>query len=189
MCFDFLYSCCLKHFIVKRIQWILSQTHTDLYGKCPFFLSDFNTTSTCSTGFSEKFNTKFHENPSSGTRVVPCGRTDEHDEANRNAPNKPQAAANAVINGASFVAVLSTAVVTIWRRLRLVHSGRACLLLCCETTVFLRLYKPLCLHSSWVLHGAGWYLFTHVSRQPSDTSFKDQAVKVGSYLAPWKLEP
>jgi len=25
---------------------------------------------------------KFHENPSSGSRVVPCGRTDTHDEAN-----------------------------------------------------------------------------------------------------------
>jgi len=32
---------------------------------------------------SEKYsNTKFHENPSSGSRVVPCGRTDRHDEAN-----------------------------------------------------------------------------------------------------------
>jgi len=26
--------------------------------------------------------TKFHKIPSSGSRVVPCGRTDEHDEAN-----------------------------------------------------------------------------------------------------------
>jgi hypothetical protein len=25
---------------------------------------------------------KFHENPSSGSRVVPCGRTDTYDEAN-----------------------------------------------------------------------------------------------------------
>ena len=30
----------------------------------------------------EKFShTQFHENPSSGSRVVPCGRTDTHDEA------------------------------------------------------------------------------------------------------------
>jgi hypothetical protein len=28
-------------------------------------------------------NIKFYENPSSGSRVVPCGRTDRHDEANR----------------------------------------------------------------------------------------------------------
>jgi hypothetical protein len=27
-------------------------------------------------------NTKFHQNPSSGSRVVSCGRTDRHDEAN-----------------------------------------------------------------------------------------------------------
>ena len=27
-------------------------------------------------------NTKFHENPSSGSRVVRCGRTDRHDDAN-----------------------------------------------------------------------------------------------------------
>jgi len=26
---------------------------------------------------------KFHENPSSGSRVVPCGQRDGHDEANR----------------------------------------------------------------------------------------------------------
>ena len=26
--------------------------------------------------------TKFHENPSSGSRVVPCGQTARHDEAN-----------------------------------------------------------------------------------------------------------
>jgi len=26
--------------------------------------------------------TKFHDNPSSGSRVVPCGRTDRLDEAN-----------------------------------------------------------------------------------------------------------
>jgi hypothetical protein len=40
--------------------------------KVPLFLSDFN----------EKYeNIKFHENPSSGIRLVPCGRTDKHDEA------------------------------------------------------------------------------------------------------------
>ena len=32
---------------------------------------------------SEKYsNIKFHENPSSGNRVVPCGRTHRHDKAN-----------------------------------------------------------------------------------------------------------
>ena len=33
--------------------------------------------------FSKKHsNTKFHENPPSGRRVIPCGRTDRRDEAN-----------------------------------------------------------------------------------------------------------
>jgi len=42
----------------------------------------------------EKFSdTKFDENPSSGSRVVPCGRTDRRDDGNSlrnfaNAPNK-----------------------------------------------------------------------------------------------------
>jgi len=32
--------------------------------------------------FSKNSNIKFHENPSSGSRVVPCGQTDSHDEDN-----------------------------------------------------------------------------------------------------------
>jgi len=32
--------------------------------------------------FEKYSNIKFHENPSSETRVVPCGRTDGSDEAN-----------------------------------------------------------------------------------------------------------
>jgi hypothetical protein len=31
--------------------------------------------------FEKSSNTKFHENPSSASRVVPCGRTDGHDDA------------------------------------------------------------------------------------------------------------
>ena len=31
--------------------------------------------------FEKYLNIKFHENQSSGIRVVPCGRTDRHDEA------------------------------------------------------------------------------------------------------------
>jgi hypothetical protein len=46
---------CLKHFSFRG----------------GFFLSDFN------DRFSKNAqNTKFHENPSSGNRVVPCGQTD-----------------------------------------------------------------------------------------------------------------
>jgi hypothetical protein len=36
--------------------------------------------------FEEHSNIKFHENPSSGSRVVPCGRKDRHGEANRRFP-------------------------------------------------------------------------------------------------------
>jgi hypothetical protein len=32
--------------------------------------------------FEKYSNMKFHENPSSGRQVVPCGQTDRHDEAN-----------------------------------------------------------------------------------------------------------
>jgi hypothetical protein len=32
--------------------------------------------------FEKYSNIRFHENPSSGSRVVPCGRTDRHDKAN-----------------------------------------------------------------------------------------------------------
>jgi len=32
--------------------------------------------------FEKYSNIKFHENPPSGTRVVPCGEMDRHDEAN-----------------------------------------------------------------------------------------------------------
>ena len=41
-------------------------------------------------------NIKFHENPSSVSRIVPCGRTDGHDEANNDfskfdkAPNQDE---------------------------------------------------------------------------------------------------
>ena len=32
--------------------------------------------------FEKYSHVKFHENPPSGSRVVPCGQTDRHDEAN-----------------------------------------------------------------------------------------------------------
>jgi hypothetical protein len=31
--------------------------------------------------FEKYSNIKFHENPSSGSRIIPCGQTDGHDEA------------------------------------------------------------------------------------------------------------
>jgi hypothetical protein len=41
----------------------------------PLFLPDFNTTCFSRQNFEKYTNIKFHEIPSSGSRVVPCGRT------------------------------------------------------------------------------------------------------------------
>jgi hypothetical protein len=40
--------------------------------------------------FEKYLNIEFHENPSSRSRVVPCERTDRHDEAFRNFANAPK---------------------------------------------------------------------------------------------------
>jgi hypothetical protein len=56
--------------------------HTGLHVKCPLFLSDFNETWIFSAQFRKILHIKLHENLSSGSRVVPCGQTDRHDEAN-----------------------------------------------------------------------------------------------------------
>jgi len=53
--------------------------YTGIHVKYPLFLSDFNETRQC---IEKHSNIKFHENTSSGSRVVPCGQTDGHDEAN-----------------------------------------------------------------------------------------------------------
>ena len=51
--------------------------------KYRLFLSDFNKILIIRGRSFEKFSDiQFHKNPSSGSRVVPCGRTDGHDEAN-----------------------------------------------------------------------------------------------------------
>ena len=62
--------------IPKRTQRYTTNVHS-----CPLkyglFLSHFNGTCIFSTDFREKnSNTKFHGNPSSGSRVFPCRRTD-----------------------------------------------------------------------------------------------------------------
>jgi hypothetical protein len=43
----------------------------------PLFLSDFNQTQIFSTNFRKYSNITFSKNPSTGSRVVPCGRTDK----------------------------------------------------------------------------------------------------------------
>jgi hypothetical protein len=53
-----------------------------LHVKYPLCLPDSNETLTFSTELKKYSNVKFHENPFSGSRVIPGGRTDEHDEIN-----------------------------------------------------------------------------------------------------------
>ena len=53
------------------------------YVKYPLLLSYFNENGIFLDRCFEKYwNIKFQENPSSGSRVFPCGGTDRHDEAN-----------------------------------------------------------------------------------------------------------
>jgi len=57
--------------------------YTGLHVKYPLFLSHFMKVDISRQIFEKSSNIKFHENPSSGSRVVPCGRKDRHDEVNR----------------------------------------------------------------------------------------------------------
>jgi hypothetical protein len=72
--------------LLSEIFLILKRIERDMYiclhAKYLVFLSDFNETWISSTDFREHSNIKFHENPSSGSRVVPCGWTDRCEEAN-----------------------------------------------------------------------------------------------------------
>jgi len=77
MCFDFLYSFCLKHFsFSEEMSEILSKMYIVLRVKYPLFLSDFNETWISRQTFVNSPTIKFHEYPSSESRVVPCRRTD-----------------------------------------------------------------------------------------------------------------
>jgi hypothetical protein len=69
--------------ILRRIQLdIIVNVHRSSC-KVPLLLSDFNETWNVSRQILEEYSDiKFYKNSSSGSRVVPCGRTDRHDEAN-----------------------------------------------------------------------------------------------------------
>jgi hypothetical protein len=55
-----------------------SKMHTGIHVRYRLFLSDFSETWTFSTGFRKiRVHINFHENTFRGSRVVPCGQTDE----------------------------------------------------------------------------------------------------------------
>ena len=69
--------------ILSEIFFILRRTERDIITNVywssltyPLFLSHFNETWIFSTDFRKILNIKFHERPFSGSRVVPCGRTE-----------------------------------------------------------------------------------------------------------------
>ena len=77
VCFDFLYNFCLKNFSFWEEMSELCDKNVYRYSrKLPFILVRFSWNLNFFTEFKKSSNTKFHENPSSGSRVFPCGRTD-----------------------------------------------------------------------------------------------------------------
>jgi len=60
------------YLILKRIQDNIVINENDLHVKHPLFLSHCNETWIFSAGFRKTL--KFHENPSRGSQVVPCGQ-------------------------------------------------------------------------------------------------------------------
>jgi hypothetical protein len=77
MCFDFLYNFCLKHilFYEKFIE-LLSQKYTGLYRSTRYSCQILNKLELSRQIFEKSSNTICDENPSSGSRVFPCGRKD-----------------------------------------------------------------------------------------------------------------
>jgi hypothetical protein len=82
--YNFPYSYYLKHpsFQEARSEMLPQNVQTSSCEVPPILPPYFNKIYNFSTEFRKIPNIKLHQNPSSGSRVVPCGRTDEHDEAN-----------------------------------------------------------------------------------------------------------
>jgi len=70
---------CETLLIVKRTERCMMTMYICLNVKYPL-LSYFNETRIFSVVFRKYSNIRYNENPSSGNRVVPCRRTDRHDE-------------------------------------------------------------------------------------------------------------
>jgi hypothetical protein len=64
--------------ILRRTQRdIVTQTYTGRHVKYPSFVPDFNDTVFSQQIFEEPKIIKFHGNPSSGVRNIPCGQTEK----------------------------------------------------------------------------------------------------------------
>jgi hypothetical protein len=132
MCFDFLYDFCPKYFHSKNwarydekcILVSMESNTSAILTKLGFYLQIF-----------EKYsNIKFHENSPSGSRDVPCGRTDRHEQltvASRHSTNAPKKLPIITSEGRTWPAdtwmtcwVLSVALV---RFLISVHDQSKCL--------------------------------------------------------------
>jgi hypothetical protein len=76
VCFKFLYNCCPKDFsFTEELSEIWSKTFFGLHVKYPLFCPIVMRLTFSRHIFEKSSNIAFHENPSSGSRVYPCGRT------------------------------------------------------------------------------------------------------------------
>jgi hypothetical protein len=87
---------CETLLILEEMSEIWLKMYIGLLAKYQSFLSDFNATWIFWHNFYKYSNIKFHENPSSGNWVAPCGQTDRRTDmtkqkvAFRNFPNVPK---------------------------------------------------------------------------------------------------
>jgi len=104
MCCDFLYNFCPKHFsFQEELNDIWYNMYIGLHVKYPLFLLDLYKTQFFRNIFAKYSIIKFHENPFSDSRVIPCGLSDwERDVtkltvAFRNSANAPKNLSSLVI--------------------------------------------------------------------------------------------
>ena len=77
MCFDILYKFYLQHFsLYEEMSEIWSKMYTGLHVKYRLFVYDFNLSWIFSIVLEKFSNAKFHENPSTGSRLVPWRQTE-----------------------------------------------------------------------------------------------------------------
>jgi len=77
MCSLIFFYFCLKHFSFQEdLGEIWSEMYTGLHVKQPLFLPILIKLKLSRQTFEKYSNIEFHENPSRGSRDVPCGRTD-----------------------------------------------------------------------------------------------------------------